>query len=416
MSPTMFEIDRSLEQSVTAGGTRPNSAETLLSELRTRAPRMAARAAEIESGRRLPLDLVEELRSLGIFRMFVPVSHGGLELDVPTALEIFSALSRIDGSLGWTATIGSTASLFLSWLPRQTYDKIYEHGPDIIVAGTAQPGGSATPTSGGYIVSGRWPFASGCQHADWMVGFCIVKADNSDTRSSESPPMVRGFVMPATSWSIEDTWLVSGLKGTGSHHISLLEAFVPSSYFFDLENGAACLSGPLYQAIKQLLPLSHGAVSIGIAEGALDDIVALANTGRQQLRAPTPMRDSELFQVGVGRAEAELRATQAFLRAQSVSHWQKAQAGTLKTEELLLEGMQAAVWIAASAVHTVEACFLLGGGAALYETSPLQRRLRDLQAAAQHAVAHQRHYAAVGKMLLQRDLSLTERSQTSPPA
>jgi len=157
-------------------------------------------------------------------------------------------------------------------------------------------------------------------------------------------------------------------------------------------------------------------VSVGIAEGALNDIVALANTGRQQLRAPAPMRDSELFQVELGRAEAELRATRAFLQAQAVSHWQKAQAGTLKTEELLLEGMQAAVWIATTAVHTVETCFSLGGGAALYETSPLQRRLRDLHAAAQHAVAHQRHYAAVGKMLLQRNLSISESLQTRPPA
>jgi indole-3-acetate monooxygenase len=149
-----------------------------------------------------------------------------------------------------------------------------------------------------------------------------------------------------------------------------------------------------------LLPMLHGAFAVGVAEGALSELVELANTGRQQLRAPAPMRDSEIFQDQLGRAEAEIRAARAFLEAQAVSHWRHAVAGSLNDEAMLAQGTQTAIWLVTTCVRAVDACFVLAGGAAVYETSPLQRRLRDLHTAAQHAVVQQRHYAAAGKLLL----------------
>jgi alkylation response protein AidB-like acyl-CoA dehydrogenase len=95
-----------------------STAERLLANIRELAPAITARAADIEAARRIPLDLVDALRSIGVFRMFVPESHGGLELDLPAALEVFEALARIDGSLGWTATIGSGCDVFAALLPR----------------------------------------------------------------------------------------------------------------------------------------------------------------------------------------------------------------------------------------------------------------------------------------------------------
>src|SRR5215469_1803104 len=136
--------------------------QRLLASIRELAPGITSRAAEIEAGRRMPPDLVEALRSIGIFRMFVPQSHGGLELDMPAALEIFGALSRIDGSVGWTAMIGGGCDMFASLLPRDTYEQVYENGPDVIIAGTVQPAGRAEAAPGGWWVNGRWPFASGC--------------------------------------------------------------------------------------------------------------------------------------------------------------------------------------------------------------------------------------------------------------
>jgi len=139
---------------------------------------------------------------------------------------------------------------------------------------------------------------------------------------------------------------------------------------------------------------------VGMAEGAVDELVELANTGRQQLRAATPMRDSETFHGELGRVAADLRAARALLQVQAASHWRHALAGTLRDEALVTQSTQTATWLATTCVRVANACFALGGGSALYETSPLQRRLRDLHAAGQHAIAQQRQYASAGKLLL----------------
>jgi alkylation response protein AidB-like acyl-CoA dehydrogenase len=106
-----------------------NRTQRLLANIRELAPGITSRAAEIEAGRRMPPDLVEALRSIGIFRMFVPQSHGGLELDMPAALEIFGALSRMDGSVGWMAMIGGGCDMFASLLQRDTYEQVYQKWP-----------------------------------------------------------------------------------------------------------------------------------------------------------------------------------------------------------------------------------------------------------------------------------------------
>jgi indole-3-acetate monooxygenase len=361
---------------------------------------ITARAAEIEEGRRVPLDLVNKLKSIGIFRTFVPRSHGGLELDLPAGLEIITALSRLDGAVGWTAMIGCGSAIFATLLQRETYEHMYQSGPDLILGGSAQPAGKAERTTGGWRVNGRWPFASGSPHADWLAGFCTVAENGEPLIGPHGQPTVRGFVLPAADWEIEDTWHAMGLKGTGSHHIVLRDAMVPEANFFNVETAVPCVPGPLYPAVSQILPLCHSAFCVGVAEGALDELVALANTGRQQLRAATPMRESEAFQFELGRVAADLRAAQAYHRLQAAGHWQHALAGTLKDEALLTQGTQAAIWIATTCVRVADSCFSLAGSSAVYETSPLQRRLRDLHVAAQHAAAQQRQYVGVGKLLL----------------
>jgi alkylation response protein AidB-like acyl-CoA dehydrogenase len=384
----------------------------LLDDIRVLAPDIICRSAEIEAGRRIPLDIVASLKSIGIFRMFVPRSHGGLELDLPAGLEIIRALGRIDGSVGWTAMIGSGASTFASLLPRETYDRVYRHSPDVIIAGSAQPAGTAEKTAGGWRVNGRWPFASGCQHADWILGLAIMTESGMPLpgpAGQVGPPLIRGFLLPAHEWQIEDTWHVVGLKGTGSHHVALSDTFVPAENFFDLASGVPCLPGPLYRGVSQFIPLLHGTIAVSIAEGALEDIVNLAKTGRQQLRATKPMQDSEIFQGELGHIFADLRAAQAFLQVQVASHWRRAVAGTLKDETLLAQGTQTAIWLATTCVRVADACFALGAGSALYENSPLQRRMLDLHVAAQHGAVQRRHYVGGGKLLLESS-SLTQKT------
>jgi alkylation response protein AidB-like acyl-CoA dehydrogenase len=235
-----------------------------------------------------------------------------------------------------------------------------------------------------------------------MAGFCVMTEGGKRLAGPDDAkgPLIRGFFMPARDWQIEDTWYAGGLKGTGSHHIVMKDKVVPSANFFDPENGARALPGPLYQTVREVLPLFHGAFSIGMARGALDELVAFAGTGRQQLRSPAPMRDSELFQAELGRVAANVRAAEALQQVQAERQWCRALAGTLKGEASLDEATQAGIWIATTCVHVIDTCFALAGGSAVYETSPLQRRLRDMHVAAQHAAVHQRHYVGAGKLLL----------------
>ena len=136
--------------------------ERLLADIQELAPDIIARAAEIEAGRRIPPDLVDTLRSIGVFRLFVPQSHGGLELDLPTALEIIPALGRIEGSVGWTVGIGSGCDVFATLLPRETYEQVYRDGPDVIIAGSPSLRGRPRLPSaaGGSTDAGRWPAAA----------------------------------------------------------------------------------------------------------------------------------------------------------------------------------------------------------------------------------------------------------------
>jgi indole-3-acetate monooxygenase len=379
----------------------------LLGEIRKLAPDIASRAADIEAGRRIPADIMEALKSIGMFSLFVPRSHGGLELDLPWGLEIIRSLGRIDSSVGWNVMASAVAATFASRLPREIYDRIYESGPNVIISGSGQPAGTAEPATGGWRVNGRWPFASGCQHANWMIGVCVVTEGGEPMAgpTSDGQPLHRAFALPAEHWQIEDTWHVSGLKGTGSHHIALTDTIVPAASFSDIFTGPPCLPGPLYQAVQQLIPLAHAAVSLGIAEGALDAVIELANAGKRQQRSAVAMRDTETFQAELGGAAADLGAAQAFLHAQAASHWRHALAETLADQALLTQGTQAAIWIAAACVRVANSCFALGGSSAVYDSSPLQRRLCDLQTAAQHTAVQQRHYVGAGKLLLDNALA-----------
>jgi len=183
------------------------------------APVIEARSEEIERGRRVPPNLVEELTAAGCFRTLVPRSHGGAELDLPADMRVIEGLARADGSIGWTVTIGHEAPVLLGKLPRQAFDAIYADGPDVILAGTFNPTGVAAPVDGGFRVTGQWSFASGCQHAHWFVAHCIV----DDGRQ----PPIRMMVLPAIDVEIKDTWSVSGLCGTGSHDFVVNDVFVP---------------------------------------------------------------------------------------------------------------------------------------------------------------------------------------------
>src|SRR5262249_25546796 len=142
-------------------------------------------------------------------------------------------------------------------------------------------------------------------------------------------------------------------------------------------------------------------VGVGIAEAALDDLLAHLATGRQQFQVAVPMRDSETLHFELGRVAAELKAARALYRAQAARQWKQALTGAPGGEALFVENAQASAWVTTACVRVVDACFALAGTSAIYDSSPLQRRLRDIRTAAQHFTVQQRHYTAAGRLAVE---------------
>ena len=174
-------------------------------------PTIAARAAEIEAARRVPRDLLDDLLAAGCFSVLVPTSHGGAGADLVTAMRLYEDLAAADASVAWVVMLGGGVWVDLVTLPRATFDAVFAAGPGVIFAGAFNPAGSITPTDGDYLVTGRWGFASGCEHADWIYGNCVEGV-------VDGHPVLRAALFSPDDVVIEDTWSATGMCATASHH------------------------------------------------------------------------------------------------------------------------------------------------------------------------------------------------------
>jgi alkylation response protein AidB-like acyl-CoA dehydrogenase len=377
--------------------------DQVLSRIAALAPMVARLVPDMEQDRRLPAELVSALKSARIYSMLVPRRYGGLELDAPSASRAVAALAKLDGSVGWNAMIGHIGALMPFLVNPALCDQIYQDGKDHVIAGSGQPVGAAERAPGGWRVTGLWPFASGCQNAEWIGGTCVMMEGGSPIDGEDGPgPMTRTCILPAEQWEIRDTWRTVGLRGTGSHHVALTDVLVPDENFFEFPFGASFAPDPVFSKFPEILVLAHAAVAVGIAEGSIMDLVELAGTGVKQLFMTTALAETERFKEGLARLDAELMAARALLDAQNTRVWQNPERSTVKDMARVAEQRQAAVWITSACVRVAEGCFELAGSRAIYESSSLQRRLRDLHAAAQHMVVHPRHYVAAGDAVLAR--------------
>jgi alkylation response protein AidB-like acyl-CoA dehydrogenase len=202
---------------------------------------------------------------------------------------------------------------------------------------------------------------------------------------------------------IEDTWWVSGLRGTGSHHFAVEDVFVADDHTMSIVEPRHCVDGPLWR-IPELSAstLMIGSVALGIARGAVDDIGALA-TGKVPAFAETALATNPLFQNQFGETEARLRAATAALYVEADTAWAKATAGTPLTPEDRARIRATATWVTQTAASIVDVAYTAGGGTSLYETSPLQRRLRDVHAVTQHFALKPDTFTLAGAVLTGQD-------------
>ena len=199
------------------------------------APQIRAARKEIEMERCLPASLVQEMTRAGLFQMHLPRSIGGLECDPLTAFRATEALASADGSVGWCASISSAISFLVARLPKQMGKKLFGDPPDARLAGSLRPEGRSREVEGGYRVSGRWDFASGINHANWMYCSCVMEDENGPCHTPDGLPLVRAFMIPREAVSLVDTWQVAGMRGTGSKTLVLNDVFVPDYRMFGFE-------------------------------------------------------------------------------------------------------------------------------------------------------------------------------------
>lgn len=378
--------------------------ETLLNAVRRLEPLIREYADEAERNRRLSQPVVAALAEAGLFRLYIPRTLGGFEVDPLTFCRVMEAIARIDGSTGWCVWIGSTSPPFVPNLADQAVEEIFGKDPHVVTAGALFPYGKAIVRDGGYVVSGRWPYASGCQHSAWILTLCNVFEADQMRLTEYGNPEVRGVFVPTSQVTILDTWEVSGLAGTGSHDVVMEQVFVSEAYSWQFGSGmqpqGKHFQGPLYRyPFYATVVLPIGAVALGIAQGTVDACMELAQSKRPAGTTEL-LRDRPPFQVRLAEAVALVRAARAWLHTAVQRTWETLLAGEQVTFEERTDLLLAAANATRSAAAAVDTVYTLAGATANYRRSPLQRALRDIHALTQHIGTAPHQYESAGRMLL----------------
>ena len=364
------------------------------------APHIRAVRDELEAMRRIPPALAEAIARAGLFQLYLPRTMGGPELAPLTAFRVIEELSRVDGSVGWCTMIAGASSLFTGWLHTDVGQALFGQPPDVRLAGSMRPEGKAYPVDGGYRVQGRWDFASGIQHANWLMCTCTVMEDDTPRRTPTGIPETRTLLVPATCATIVDTWSVVGMCGTGSHDFVVHDVFVPAPRTFSFAEPSQTPT-PLYAPRFFLVGAWTLTVAnaLGIARGAMDTFVELAAQARST-SSPTLLRDRPLVQTQVAEAEAIIGAARAYVFDAVGSAWEAVCAGATDPGLAIAHARLAITHGMHEAVRAVDRLFHAAGTNAVYRKHRLERYFRDIHAAVQHAAGLASHVEGAGKVLL----------------
>ncbi|MER7795513.1 acyl-CoA dehydrogenase family protein [Streptomyces sp. NPDC097640] len=353
---------------------------------------VAQRRAEFEEKRHVPPDVIAEFKRAGIYRAGVPKRFGGDALPPAEFLALIERISEVDGSAGWVASFGSSG-IYLAALPEETQARLYADGPDVAFAGGLFPVQPAERAEGGYRVSGRWKFASGCKGAD-LLGVGIKPGTGRDGRGGR--PLTA--VLRPEQVEIVENWDVIGMRGTGSHDLVVDGAVVPEEWTF-VRGGEPTVDEPLYRYptvpyAAQVLAV----VGLGVARSALDRTIAAG--GRAGYTGAPKPAERATYRIAVGRAEAELRSARAFFYEATEEAWATVVAGDPATPGQASALRLASAHLARTSFEAVRAAYQLAGISAITDGSPLERALRDASVVPQHAFLQEGVYDGAGAVLM----------------
>jgi alkylation response protein AidB-like acyl-CoA dehydrogenase len=366
-----------------------------LDAARKLAPQIRSCADETEAERELPRPLFEALADAGMFHLAVPRSLGGGELDLPTYIQVVEELGKADASTGWCVNQGAIFATYSARMPPAAARAIWIDTPRAVVGNTPVASAQAIVVPGGYRVTGRQGFSTGCRHASWVAAHAQI-IEGGQLRLEDGHPETRYMFVPVAEAQLLDTWRVRGMRGTGTHHFAVDDVFVPEERTVRSVTAPLLETGPLYQIPRTLLFASgDAAVALGLARTCLATFYDLA--GAKTPRAmPGLLRELPMVQADVGHAEAVLRSGRAFLTEAVHEVWEAASAGALTLDH------RANLRIATThairlAVQIVDTVYNAAGSTAVYETHLLQRHFQDVHVISQHMQSRLANYELVGR-------------------
>lgn len=369
-----------------------------LAAARALLPLVAEHADAAEAGRRLPDALVDAFVDARLFQMYVPKALGGDEADYVESMRAIEELAGADGSAAWNVMIGAGNGRYGAFMDPLAASEMFAD-PRMVSAAAFPIGGRLVPETGGYRLSGRWPYCSGCHQSSWFLAGCLVTDDGHTRREPDGAPLMLIAILPRSDWEITESWNTTGMRGTGSHDVVIANAFIPDYRTFSLR-AQRHIDAPLYRlpAFSVLGP-GPAATCLGIARHALDRFVELA-TAKRHTVSNTLVGERPVAQLRLSEAEATLRAGRALYFETLTSFWATVCEGAEPTLEQRASLRLACVHAAQSAVRAVELISGLSGSSAIQVAEPLERLSRDVHTAATHATVTETNYEATGRVLL----------------
>jgi alkylation response protein AidB-like acyl-CoA dehydrogenase len=383
------------------------NSENLISQARALAPLLDAAAPRIEAAHALTPDILDALHAAKMFRMLLPRSLDGAELDLASFFEVVCALAEGDASTAWCVVQNNGCAMSAAYLAPKEATAVFGD-PRAVLAWGFQTGPQcrAEPVKGGWKASGTWGFGSGSRHSTWLGGHCIVDGGAERT-----------MLFPRASATIkEDSWHVMGLRGTGSDTYSVKDLFVPAEYATvpratgrDQQQGEDAKleaeperreQGTLYRlAPMNVYQCGFAAVGLGIARATLAAFIALA-TKKTPAGTSVALRDSHWIQTRIALSEAKLASSRAWILQILRALWQECEASGRPSFGQRVELRLAATYAIQEAREVVEASYVDAGATAIFEANPFERRLRDMHAVSQQLQGGVMHLQSAGQYYL----------------
>ncbi|HEY3918257.1 MAG TPA: acyl-CoA dehydrogenase family protein [Stellaceae bacterium] len=355
----------------------------LVTRARLLAPVLRQRAAATEKLRRLPDETIADLQETELFRLFQPVRYGGIEAPFRAFIDVGATLGRGCGSTSWVYNNLVVHNWMLGYWPLRAQDEIWKADPRALIGSSfVFPAGRAEAVEGGYRLSGKWPFSSGIDASAWMMLAAPVSNRNSEPRF---------FLVPRGEYSEIDNWHAMGLAGTGSKDVVADNVFVPEHRTLAAaagkgapHPGSAVNPGALYKlAWYALFGFVNGATALGIAQGAIEEF-ASATRARVATATGRQVADFATMQIRVAEAATLIDAAETLMLKDCEEAMRFAEAGKLAAMEEKTRWRRDAAFAVRMSVKAIDMLFAGAGGAAIIETHPLQRSLRDAHAAQGH--------------------------------